>query len=222
MSPLILILAGLALTFGAGALGRRGNAESPSRVGKHARAGPLTDMHLPTQTELTMELLAHRRKAVLVLVGGILGAINFALVMASGAEFLGIAGLMVSAWLFESGLGRLWATGGWNLARWESAQPSIWRVDDHEVDQDWDDFATWFVLRVSPLVLSNGDAAVEPKPSTLKVRMFPRSASSGGEWRGRELLQLQDADGTRIVTLRGKGRFWRAGGQGPWDWLSGG
>lgn len=221
MSPLILIIAGLALTFGAGALRRRGNAESPSSVGKHARVGPLPDMHLPTQTELTLELHTHRRKAVLVLGGGILGATIFALVMASGLEFLGFAGLLGSGCLVNSGLGRLWATGGWNLARWETAHPSIWRVDKHEVDEDWDEFATWFVLWVTPLVLSDGSVAQDGRSSPLEVRMFPRSASSGGEWRGKELLQLQDAEGTRIVTLRGKSRFWRAGGQGPWDWLVG-
>ncbi len=91
----------------------------------------------------------------------------------------------------------------------------------HEVDADWEDFTAWFTLTLSPIDVPEGSRFARRNESVAAVRMSPPSTDIGGEWVGKALVMLEREDGTCIVTLPGKHRFWRAGGDSPWDWLGG-
>ena len=141
--------------------------------------------------------------------------------MSTSSDVAGFGILLVGAcFMLPSVFGRLWALGLGGGASWDSAHLSLWRVTGHEVESDWEGFTSWFSLRLTPVDVPDGSRFARRGEDWLSVRMTPPSASDGGEWVGKALLMLERDDGATLVTPLGKHRFFRAGGDGPWDGCS--
>lgn len=225
-----LLLLGLLMRVTAGIIGRDRN-EATTEVQESVLASAPTlvaepyyePAMLPARSDVMADLRRHQSNAWLMLIGSVaLTLVGGGMFFVVQENFIWFAMMMIGAiFMFPSFLGRLWAIDWTDVSRWDSATLSVWRVTAYEAEEDWEGDISWLTLTLAPIDVPESSPFGRRNQSWLPIRLSPPSMDRASSWGGKALVMLEREDGVCIVTMAGKHRFWRAGGDSPWDWLTG-